>query len=226
MNRKKIVVFGGSGFLGQALCQAASAKGFAVTSISRSGQPKSNVYLSNSNLAFVNWVKADLFTTTNWQDEIQDAFAVIDLIGILKEQPKKGITYQKFIEDAANRIGKAATEVRSLQHFVFLSANSGPKHYLQAKRNAENALIALHLPLTIVRPGLLVGKGRPSSIPLKWILTLLEKLPFSKKLVAPIQPLDVDLVAKKIVTSLYETKPVTTNFLTIQQLKTDEKKTR
>ncbi|MGX7420011.1 SDR family oxidoreductase [Carnobacterium gallinarum] len=215
---KKVVILGGSGFLGQALCQAAVIEGFTVISISRSGQPSEDRLTAKESASSITWVAADIFTTTDWHIYLQDAFAVIDLIGIIKEQPKKEITYSKFIVKAAKIIGVASAQLPSLQHFIFLSANAGPYRYMQAKQEAESLLINLPLPLTIVRPGLLVGRDRPSSIRAKWALNTLAKLPLIGNLTQAIKPIDVQLVAKKIVQILDSPKPLTTRVIGIEQL--------
>src|SRR5690348_10037599 len=55
------VVFGGSGFLGQNLCQRLLADGYCVRSVSRTGRPKGEVQLWWSD---VEWIKADLGAVT------------------------------------------------------------------------------------------------------------------------------------------------------------------
>ena len=54
---KKIVVFGGNGYVGQSVVRAALKLGFDVTSIARSGEPRSGV---DADMEGVTWAKGDL----------------------------------------------------------------------------------------------------------------------------------------------------------------------
>jgi hypothetical protein len=58
----RIVVFGGGGYVGGAICKAALAKGMKVTSINRSG-PSSD---AESWVSDVEWVKGGLCTLNGW----------------------------------------------------------------------------------------------------------------------------------------------------------------
>ena len=101
----RIIVFGGSGFMGQALLKAALTKQFKVVSISRSGQPISNEPWMDQ----VEWLSADVFEPKTWSEVIQQTDYVIDSIGILFEKKAKGITYGKFHYQAAKLISLSSS---------------------------------------------------------------------------------------------------------------------
>lgn len=67
---RQVVVFGGSGFVGQSVCQAALRLGAEVVSINRSGAPagKANDWAGN-----VRWVKADMFNPSEYATEVRRA---------------------------------------------------------------------------------------------------------------------------------------------------------
>ena len=56
---KRVAVFGGTGFVGSAVCERLVKKGYAVTAVSRRG---TNPKPGDENLDQVNWVKvSDVF---------------------------------------------------------------------------------------------------------------------------------------------------------------------
>ena len=60
-------MFGGNGFVGQNVCQAALLMGADVVSVNRSGPPagKDKVWKNT-----VQWVQADVFKPENYADEV------------------------------------------------------------------------------------------------------------------------------------------------------------
>lgn len=63
----QVVVFGGNGFVGQSVCQAALRLGAEVVSISRSGAP---VGKNKSWADAVRWVRGDIFKPENYAAEV------------------------------------------------------------------------------------------------------------------------------------------------------------
>lgn len=80
MNRK-LIVFGGTGFLGKRLCQAAVCSNFQVISLSRSGKaPSSDPWARE-----VQWKSCDIFDASSYSSFLKDATDVVHSIGILLE---------------------------------------------------------------------------------------------------------------------------------------------
>ncbi|KAM7221422.1 NAD dependent epimerase/ dehydratase [Rhypophila decipiens] len=92
---KRLVVFGGSGFLGSRICQAAVNRGWDVTSISRSGQPTWTSVSSSANPPpwshRVAWERADIFRPPQWTPLLANADYVVHSMGILLEADYKGL---------------------------------------------------------------------------------------------------------------------------------------
>ncbi|KAI9665441.1 MAG: hypothetical protein M1829_005720 [Trizodia sp. TS-e1964] len=97
--RKKIVVCGGNGFLGSRICKSAVARGWDVTSISRSGEPTWSAVTSSpeppSWSSSVSWQKADILKPSTYQPLLKDADAVVHSMGILLEADYKGVLQGK-----------------------------------------------------------------------------------------------------------------------------------
>ncbi|UNI14268.1 hypothetical protein JDV02_000913 [Purpureocillium takamizusanense] len=96
---KKLVVCGGSGFLGSRICKYAVARGWDVTSISRSGEPKwENVTDSADTPPWshkVSWERADILRPVTYAPLLKGADYVVHSMGILLEADYKGIVSGK-----------------------------------------------------------------------------------------------------------------------------------
>lgn len=79
---KKVAVFGGTGYVGSAVCERLIQKGYDVTAISRRGtNPKPND--TNSPLNQVKWVKGDATDSSTVQKIVNENDAVVHAIGLL-----------------------------------------------------------------------------------------------------------------------------------------------
>lgn len=77
---KKVVVFGGTGYVGSQVCERLVNKGYDVVGVSRRGEnPKPN----NDALGRVEWVKGDATIPSDVQSFVSDADAVVHAVGLL-----------------------------------------------------------------------------------------------------------------------------------------------
>ncbi|KAJ5584184.1 uncharacterized protein N7459_003984 [Penicillium hispanicum] len=95
MATKRLVVAGGSGFLGSRICKSAAARGWSVISLSRSGEPRWNIVTDSSErpswASSVEWAKADLLKPESYKPFLNNATAVVHSMGILLEADYKGV---------------------------------------------------------------------------------------------------------------------------------------
>ncbi|GAB0131791.1 hypothetical protein EsDP_00000250 [Epichloe bromicola] len=96
---KRLVVCGGSGFLGSRICKYAVARGWEVTSISRSGEPQWDTVTSSplppSWSHKVTWERADILRPATYSSFLKGADYVVHTMGILLEADYKGIVSGK-----------------------------------------------------------------------------------------------------------------------------------
>ncbi|RDW59833.1 NAD(P)-binding protein-9 [Coleophoma cylindrospora] len=96
---KRLVVCGGNGFLGSRICRSAVARGWEVTSISRSGEPTwSSVTSSPTPPSWahkVTWERADILKPNTYSPLLKDADYVVHSMGILLEADYKGVVSGK-----------------------------------------------------------------------------------------------------------------------------------
>ncbi|KAJ5169000.1 uncharacterized protein N7482_004594 [Penicillium canariense] len=95
MAAKRLVVAGGSGFLGSRICKSAASRGWEVTSLSRSGEPRWDTVTDSSErpswASSVEWAKADLLKPESYKPFLHGASAVVHSMGILLEADYKGV---------------------------------------------------------------------------------------------------------------------------------------
>ncbi|XP_073103046.1 uncharacterized protein At1g32220, chloroplastic isoform X2 [Elaeis guineensis] len=203
---EKIVVLGGSGFVGSAICKAAVSKGIEVVSLSRSGRPS----YSDSWTDQVTWMAGDVFYA-RWDEVLVGATAVVSTLGGFgsEEQMKK-------INGEANILAVGAAK-DFVPKFIMISVHDYnlPSFlltlgYFTGKRKAESEVLSKYPSSGVVlRPGFIYGKRKVDGFeipldvigePLERLLLAVENftkplssLPASDLLLAP--PVSVDDVA-------------------------------
>ncbi len=153
----KILVTGGSGFIGRAVCAAAVDRGLSVTSLSRHG---ASLPTHTPALEKVTWLRGSVFDEEALEAALHEAGAVVHCVGIGRERPGKDESFKRVNGDSAIVVGEAAKKAK-VPAFVFLSAGEKPpwahEEYLSSKRRAEVALAKLCERLLVIRPGLVYG---------------------------------------------------------------------
>ncbi|ACA82156.1 NAD(P)H-binding protein [Leuconostoc citreum] len=157
--KQKIVIAGGTGFVGQGIIKQLPPQLFDVHSLSRHGrQPK--------NGDSTTYHAVDFNQPDQLQAVIMDADWVIDAIGILLPNPIKKQNYQNSSYEPAKKLIDVVVQSPKTK-FLFVSANTGPffmRPYLKAKRAVEKDMAQL-LPKRSfsVYPGIIFDKDRTSS---------------------------------------------------------------
>lgn len=150
---KKVVVFGGTGYVGSHICRTLASNGFQVVSISRTAKRK---YLTED--TGISIIKADLFNDTIWQEELTDCYAVVHSIGILFQSKK--VRYKHLIFETTQLIAETAIE-KGVKNVVYISAIKPPffllKKYYYYKMKSEALLRKKHFNLKIIRPGIIAS---------------------------------------------------------------------
>jgi len=77
---KSIVVFGGTGYVGSAVCQRLIQKGYSVTGVSRRG---TNPNPNDADLSQVNWVPTDATDASAVRKLVDSADGVVHAVGLL-----------------------------------------------------------------------------------------------------------------------------------------------
>lgn len=184
----KVVVTGGSGFIGRQICRAALARDHEVVSVSRSGCPAE--LRSAAWAKGVTWHAGDVLWPEHWCEVLAGADALIHCVGIINEQPKQGVTFERLNGDSAIVAGREA-EKAGVKTMVFLSAAFSPpwisSRYLSNKRRAEQDLWQRDLRAVVLRPGLVYGSGNPAASLLASLVLAAQVLPGVPRELAPLE---------------------------------------
>ncbi|RCV33452.1 hypothetical protein SEVIR_7G091800v4 [Setaria viridis] len=213
---EKIVVLGGSGFVGSAICKAAVSKGIEVVSLSRSGRPS----YSDSWVDQVNWLAGDVFYA-RWDEVLVGATAVVSTLGGFGNEEQ-----MKRINGEANVIAVNAAKEYGVPKFILISVHDYnlpsfllSSGYFTGKREAESEVLSKYPASGVVlRPGFIYGKRKVNGfeIPLDTVGQPLEKLlssvenftkplsslPASDLVLAP--PVSVDDVAYAVINGVID----------------------
>ncbi|KAL7798482.1 hypothetical protein V8C37DRAFT_368000 [Trichoderma ceciliae] len=111
---KKLIVCGGNGFLGSRICKYAVARGWDVTSVSRSGEPRWESVSSTATpppwAHKVSWERANILEPSTYAPLLKGSDYVVHSMGILLEADYKGVISGR--ESPITGLQKAFASVR------------------------------------------------------------------------------------------------------------------
>ncbi len=193
----RVFVAGGTGFVGGNLCKALLESGHEIRLLVHGRRTVSE--------AGVERIEGDVTNLESFAASVSGCDAVINLVGIIREFPAIGITFEK-LHMQATRVMIEATRQSGVRRFLQMSAlgtrADAVSLYHQTKWQAEELLRGSGLDWTIFRPSLIFGPGDAF---VNMLADLIRKLP-----VVPVigdgeyrlQPIAVSDVARCFVTSL------------------------
>jgi len=193
-----IFVTGGTGFVGNHIIGALLALGERVRCLVRPGSEKKLRHK-------VEIAKGDIFSP-DLAEKMEGCKAIIHLIGIIREFPKKGITFEKLHVEATHFALEAAKKA-GIKRFIHMSAlGTGPEaisQYHKTKFRAENLVKESGLVYTIFRPSVIYGPYDHFVSMLSKIIKISPILPIIGDGLYKMQPVPVKTVALAFALSLY-----------------------
>ncbi|WP_295542634.1 NAD(P)H-binding protein [uncultured Thiohalocapsa sp.] len=153
----KIGIIGGTGFVGSYLLDALTVYGHRMRVLVRPGNEHKLPARAD-----LEAVPGDISDETAVRACFEGCDVAIYLIGILREQPSRGITFDAMQRRGAER-AIAMAEAQGVKRFLLMSANgidAAATPYQTTKLAAEEALKASTLDWTIFRPSVIFGPPR------------------------------------------------------------------
>ena len=153
----KVFVTGGTGFVGNEVIRQLVAAKHVVRALVREGSEDKLAVEANVEVVFGDATDPDSLNAT-----MAGCDAVIHLVGIIREFPRRGITFEKLHVDATGNILQAAAK-QGVRRYLHMSANgtraNGQTGYHRSKWQAEELVRDSGLDWTIFRPSLIFGPG-------------------------------------------------------------------
>lgn len=153
----RVALFGGTGFVGSYIIDQLVESGHLPRILVRSNSHNKIIFPDRCEI-----VEGNIANTDDIMNALEKADAVIYTIGIIREFPRQGITYEKLHFEGAVKCMDAAAE-KGIKRFILMSANGvcpDGTGYQKTKWMSEQYLKNTSLNWTIFRPSLIFGDPR------------------------------------------------------------------
>ena len=202
---RRVVVFGGTGFLGRRVVRHLLQHGFAPRVASRHPDRGAAAFTGGSGLDFVN---ADIADRSSVGAAVAGAFAVVNAVSLYVE--RNGATFRSVHVDAAATVAEAAHRcgMARLVHTSGIGADpQSGSSYIRSRGDGEAAVRAAFAAATIVRPAVMFGRDDAFLEPLAGMLRSVPVFPLFGRGTTRLQPVFVEDVAEAIVRAIATPTP-------------------
>lgn len=194
----RVFVTGGTGYVGVPAVDALVRAGHEVVVLQRPGSVRP---LRRTDVEIVTGEVTDeaALAVGMWGCD-----AVVHLVGIIREMPRRGVTMQRMHVDATRAVLAAARQagIGRMVHMSALGARpDAVSAYHRTKWAAEEAVRASGLRYTIFRPSVIFGRGGPGPEFVGQLADLVKSAPVVPVIgdgSFPLQPVAVETVAEAI----------------------------
>jgi len=211
---QRVFLTGASGFVGSAILKELVRRGLAVNALSNRRVPPA---IEGEVKHFI----ADVFESGALDGAMAGCDAAIHLIGIIQENPKAGITFERMHVEATRQVIEAAKRA-GIKRFVQMSAMGvradAETEYGRTKWRAEQIVRESGLDWTIFRPSMIHGpRGEFMKMEAKWARKQSPPFLFMPYFGAGllglnakgrVQPIFVDEVARAFVEAIRNSKSI------------------
>jgi NADH dehydrogenase len=196
MDYREVLVTGGTGYVGTHVCRALIARGFLPRLLVR---PESESRIPEDIRKGGRITLGDVTNRESVENAAQGTTAIVHLVGIIREFPARGITFER-LHVTATRNVVAAARLWGIPRFIHMSAlgarAGGTTGYFDSKGRAEDCVRQSGLRWTIFRPSVIFGPGNAFLNKLAGILRTAPLMPVPGDGKYRLQPVFVGDVAK------------------------------
>ncbi|MBD3219152.1 MAG: NAD(P)H-binding protein [candidate division Zixibacteria bacterium] len=203
----RIFLTGGSGYFGSNLIPRLLEAGHKPVCLIRKGsESKIEKYLNDIEI-----ISGGISDLSSWKDQLKDIDAVMNLIGIIREFPSRGITFKRLHYETTKILADLAMEI-GVKRFIQMSAlGASPDSksgYHRTKYMAEQYLQKTELDWTILRPSFIIGKGNDFVETVTNLMDSAPLFPIIGNGEYRMQPVDIDNVTAGFVQALTNDKTI------------------
>lgn len=192
----RVFVTGATGFVGRSVIQALRTEGHIVRCLVRRGSER-----ELRGFGAIERVEGDVLAPETLARAIAGCDTVVHLVGIIREHPSRGITFERLHVDGTVNVLEAAgtAGVRRILHVSALGTRAGARsRYHQTKWTAEEAVRSGGLASTVFRPSIVYGRGDGFVSLLASMVRRLPIVPVIGDGGQRVQPVPVEQVAEAI----------------------------
>lgn len=194
MRPQRIVILGGTGFIGSTLVPELVACGHAVTVLSCNRENHRALLV----LPSVRVVSVDVYDRTALAQSFAGHDMVINMVGILNETGRATFAHTHVDLTATVIAACRAADIARLLQMSSVNAGSSTSKYLKTRGEAETLVKNSGLDWTIFRPSIVYGRGDGLISRFRKLLKLSPVLPLARPR-AKIAPVYVEDVVRAIV---------------------------
>ncbi len=195
-----IFLTGGSGFVGRSVIRALRRRDHQIRCLLRPGAERRLPTQEGIEI-----VPGDVTVAGVWMKALEGSDAVIHLVGIIREFPGRGITYERLILQGTRHVLEAARAAGVSRHLQMSALGTRPgavSSYHRTKWEAEEAVRSSGLQWTIFRPSIIFGPEDAFVNMLAKMIRLLPVVPVIGDGRYRLQPVAVEDVALGFVRAL------------------------
>jgi NADH dehydrogenase len=200
---RRVVVFGGTGFLGQRAVEHLTRHKFAVRAVARHPQPYAGMSSG------IEMMGADIGDDASIRSAIEGAFGVVNAVSLYVERQDQ--TFHSVHVEAAKRLATLSHDagVARLVHISGIGADTPSRSsYIRSRGEGEKAVRTAFPHATILRSAVMFGKDDAFLSPLAALLRKLPVFPLFGAGHTRVQPVHVEDVAEAIARIMTSHAPV------------------